>query len=146
MREDKGNTLRKLTGKGVGWVVSDSAGPREPSPKLAARKAERGPRRHQSTCSSGSWKPGNSRSRGEGAAGGLSLEGLSKRKLPRILISVPSRHTGRKPEGCSPDGGGGTASGEGLCGMARITLNPPDVGTPDLCASCNEVNEMHDSH
>lgn len=40
MREDKGNTLRKLTGKGVGWVVSDSAGPREPSPKLAARKAE----------------------------------------------------------------------------------------------------------
>ena len=29
--------------------------------------------------------------------------------------------------------------------MARITLNPPDVGTPDLCASCNEVNEMRDS-
>lgn len=29
--------------------------------------------------------------------------------------------------------------------MARITLNPPDAGTPDLCASCNEVNEMRDS-
>lgn len=41
--------------------------------------------------------------------------------------------------------GGGTASGERPCGMARITLNLPDVGTPDLCASWNEVNEMHDS-
>ena len=29
--------------------------------------------------------------------------------------------------------------------MARITLNPPDIGTPDLRASWNEVNKMRDS-